>query len=67
MIIYDVEAFEKRRKDAEDRWMCHQKQISSAYIRKVKLRPLCVGNLVFKKVGHVQKGLNTSQFAHKWE
>lgn len=38
-------------------------QTSKAYNEKVRPQALRVSNLVFKTVGHIQKGLSASKFA----
>lgn len=55
--INDIQAFEKRRHNAEKRWVSYQKQILKAYNKRVRPRTFFVGDLVLKAVGHVQKGL----------
>lgn len=65
--IHDVEAIEERRSKSEQKWSTYQKRISRAYNKRVKARPLKVGDLVLKAVGHVQKGANASKFSSNWE
>lgn len=42
-------------------------RLAEIIIEKLKPRPQCVRTLIIKTIGHVQKGLNTSKFAHAWE
>lgn len=46
--IYDVEAFEESRHNAESKWLFDQKQISEACNKKVGPRTPSVGDLVLK-------------------
>lgn len=65
--IHDVEAIDERRSKAEQKWSTYQERISRAYNKRVKIRPIKVGDLVLKAAGHIQKGTNVSKFSPKWE
>lgn len=65
--IHDVEAIDERRSKAEQKWSAYQERISRAYNKRVKIRPIRVGDLVLKAAGHIQKGTNASKFSPKWE
>lgn len=62
-----MEAVKEKREQAEERLSAYEKRISGVYNRRVKSRPLKMGDLVLKAAGHIQKGTNASKFAPKWE
>lgn len=65
--INDIEAFDERRNNTENRCLTYHKQISKAYNKQVRPWTLSVGDLVLKATGYVQKGLGASKFAPKYE
>lgn len=65
--IHNVEAIEEKKQKVEKRWSTYKRRISTAYNRRVKSRPLKVGDLVLKAAGDIQKDANALKFAPKWE
>lgn len=62
-----VEALDKRRHNAKNRWLSYQKWISRAYNKEVRPWAFTIGDLVLEAAGHIQKGISASNFAAKWE
>lgn len=52
---WDVEALEKRRHIAENKWLSYEKQTNKAYNMQVRPRILCLGDLVLKAAGPFKK------------
>lgn len=60
--IRSVEALDKRRHKAVNRWMSYHKQ-NSSYNRKVRPWTITFGDLVLRATGHIKKGLSAWKFA----
>lgn len=51
--IYDVEALEKKRHNADNKLICYHNQTSKAYNKGVKPRALCVDDLDLKIAANI--------------
>ena len=64
----DLEGFDKKREEAQERSCRYRQKMTEAYSRMTKERVFAKGQLVLKAADHVKRGMvGPSKFSPKWE